>query len=118
MNSDSIVEISLSSAHLYSDGETLDDLIGTLTNDVEPDDSFLGALHDELEFCGFLVLFVDHAEIERFEGSFVWPQASTLFFQAREKMNSRTNFQSVPVLLSSFWFGQTDGSYGRVAVKI
>lgn len=95
VDSNSTVEISLSSAHLYGDGETLDDLIGTLTNDVDPNDSFLGALHDELEFCGFLVLFVDHAEIERFEGGFV-------------------NFQGVSVLLSSLWFGQTDGSYGRV----
>lgn len=76
MDGDGVVEINLAGPHLYGDGKTLDDLVGTLTNDVEAHDSFFGTLHDELEGGGLLVLFLYHAEVEGFEGSFVWARAS------------------------------------------
>jgi hypothetical protein len=76
VDSDGVVEINLASPHFYGDGETLDDLVGALTDDVEAHNSFFGTLHDELEGSGFLVVFLDHAEVEGLEGSFVWAQAS------------------------------------------
>jgi len=76
VDGDGVVEINLAGSHLYGNGETLDDLVGTLANDVEAHDSFFGTLHDELEGGGLLVLFLYHAEVEGFEGSFVWAQAS------------------------------------------
>lgn len=58
-----VVEISLTSAHLYGDGEALDDFVGALANDVQTDDSFFWTLYDELEGCRLLVVFFDHAEV-------------------------------------------------------
>jgi len=72
MDGDGVVEINLASANLYGDGETLDDFVGTLTDDMNADNSFFGTLHDELKGCGFFVVLIDHAEIEGLEGSFVW----------------------------------------------
>ena len=71
MDGDGIVEINLASSHFYGNGETLDDLVGALTNDVEAHNSFFWTLHDEFEGCGFLVFFLDHAEVEGLEGSFI-----------------------------------------------
>lgn len=76
MDGNGAVEISLASPHLYGDGEALDDLVGALTDDVEAYNTFFGTLDDELEGCGLLVVFLDHAKVEGLEGSFVWAQAS------------------------------------------
>ena len=72
MDGDSVVEIDFSSPHLDGDGETLDDLIGALTDDMDAHDSLFGTLHDELEGGGLLVVLINHTEIEGLEGSFVW----------------------------------------------
>jgi len=95
VDGDGAIEIDFASPHFYSDGETLDDLVGALTNDVEAHNSFFGTLDDELEGGGLLVVFLDHAEVEGLEGSFV-------------------NLYSIPVLLSSLWLGQAYGPHGRV----
>ena len=71
MDGNGVVEINLASPHFHGDGETLDDLVGALTDDVNAHDSFFGALDDELEGGGFFVVFLDHAEIEGLEGSFI-----------------------------------------------
>ena len=117
VNGDGVVEINLASPHLNSDSEALDDLVGTLTNDVEAHDPFFWTLHDELESGGFLVVFVDHAEVEGLEGSFIWMRISLNMAGGQGKQGSRTNLHSVSVLLSGLWLGQTDGSHWRMTVK-
>jgi len=92
---DGVVEISLTGAHLYGDGEALDHFVGALADDVNANDSFFGTLYDEFEGGRLLVMFFDHAEVERLEGSFV-------------------DLDTIWVLLSSLRLGQTDGPYGRV----
>jgi len=72
VDGDGVVEIDLTSPHFDGDGEALDDLIGALADDVKAHNSFFGALHDELEGGWLLVMFLDHAEVEGLEGSFVW----------------------------------------------
>jgi hypothetical protein len=67
VDGDSVVEINLASSHLDSDSETLDDLIGTLADDMDADNSFFGTLHDELEGSGLLVRLLNHAEVEGLE---------------------------------------------------
>ena len=84
MNGDGVVQIDLAGPHLYGNGETLDDLVGALTNDMDADNSFFGTLYDELEHGGFLVVFINHAEIEGLERSFVWVRES-LKTVARQK---------------------------------
>lgn len=71
VDGDGVVEINLASPHLDGDGKALDDLVGTLTDDVNAHNSFFGTLHDELEGGGLLVVLLDHAEVEGLEGSFV-----------------------------------------------
>jgi len=79
VDGDGVVEIDLTGTHFYGDGEALDDFIRALTDDMEAHNSFFGTLHDELEAGGLLVVLLDHAEVEGFEGSFVWVGASTRF---------------------------------------
>ena len=67
MRSFGVVQINLSGPHLYGNGETLDDLARALTNDMDADNSFFRPLYDELEHGGFLVMLIDHAEIEGLE---------------------------------------------------
>jgi len=117
VDGDGAVEISLASPHLYGDGETLDDLVGALTDDVEAHNTFFGTLDDELEGCGLLVVFLDHAEVEGLEGSFVWGQASlNMVFLQREKktemtykssQHPRTSFE--PLARSGLRFPPEDG---------
>ena len=71
VNCDSVVEIDLAGAHLHSDSKALNDLVGALADNVDAHNPFFGALHDKLEGSRFPVLFLDHAEVERLEGSFV-----------------------------------------------
>ena len=71
MDGDGVVEINLASPHLDGDGETLDDLIGSLTDDVDAHNSFFGTYHDELEGGGLLVVLLNHAKVEGLEGGFV-----------------------------------------------
>ena len=68
VDGDGVVEIGLTGAHFYGDGEALDDLVGALTDDVNANDLFFRSLNDELEGGRFLVWFVYHAEVERLEG--------------------------------------------------
>lgn len=79
MDGDGVVEVDLTSPHFYGDGKALDDLIGALTDDMEAHNSFFGALHDEFEGGGLLVVLFDHAEIEGFERGFVWAGTSARF---------------------------------------
>jgi len=95
VDGDGVVEVNLTSPHLYGDSETLDDLIGALTDDVEAHDSFFGTLYDELEGGGLLVVLLNHAEIEGLEGSFV-------------------SLHRVTVLLASLWLGKANSSHGRM----
>ena len=92
MDGDGVIEISLASPHLYGDGETLDDLVGALTNDMEAHNSFFGTLHNKLEGGGLLVVFLDHAEVEGLEGGFVWAQAS-LNMVVRRRIKNRVDVQ-------------------------
>ena len=71
VDGDGIVKIGLTSTHFDGDGEALDDLIGTLTEDVEAHNSFFGTLHDEFEGGWLLVVLLNHAEVEGLEGSFI-----------------------------------------------
>jgi len=96
MDGDGAVEIGLASPHLYGDGKALDDLVGPLTDDVDTHNSLFGALDDELEGGGLLVMFVDHTEVEGLEGSFI-------------------DLDSISILLSGLWLSQTNGSHGRVS---
>lgn len=117
MDGDGVVEISLASPHLDSDGEALNDLVGTLTDDVDTHNSFFGALHDELEGGGLLVEVLDHAKVEGLEGSFIWAPASLNMVVGQKMRGSRTNFYSVSVLLSGLWLGHANSSHGRVTVE-
>lgn len=113
---DGVVEVSLTGAHFHSDGEALDDLVGTLADDVDANNSFFGTLYDKLEGCRFLVLFFDHAEVKRLEGGFVW--AASLTQRGRQTGGeggcSRTSLDSISIPLSSLRLGQTNGSDRRV----
>ena len=71
MDSDSVVKISLAGAHFHSNSEALNNLVAALADDVHTDDPFFRALYDELEFCGLLVCFLDHAKVQSLEGRFV-----------------------------------------------
>lgn len=95
MDGDGVIQVNLTSPHFYGDGEALDDLIGALTDYMEAHNSFLGTLHDELEGGGFLVMFLDHTEIEGLEGRFI-------------------NLHRVSVFLASLWLGQANGPHRGV----
>ena len=66
----------LRAPHLDGDGESLDDFVGGFADDVDIHNSFFGTLHDDPESGGLLVVFLNHTEVERLEGSLVWAQAS------------------------------------------
>jgi len=103
VNGHGVVEIDLPSAHFDGDGEALDDLIGALADDVEAHNAFFGALHDELEGGWFLMMFLDHAEVEGLEGSSVWAGASTRF-------PDRENRDHIQIFTESPYFLRASGS--------
>ena len=103
MNGDSVVEINLASPHLDSDSKALDDLVGTLTDDMDAHNVFFGTLYDELESGGLLVILFDHAEVKGLEGGFVWARISTRFPDRRDMFH-------VQVFTESPYFLRASGS--------
>ena len=105
MDGDGVVEVNLASPHFNSDGETLDDLVGALTDYVHAHNSFFGTLHDELEGRGLLVMFLDHAKVEGLEGSFIWGSVSLKIVVRQKRQSSH-----VQIFTASPYFFRASGS--------
>lgn len=70
-HTDKMEKATIRTAHFHSDGETLQDLITTGTDDMHANDALFRPNTDKLIHCRLFVFFVNHGEIKGAERRFI-----------------------------------------------